>query len=157
MALIFWLHNSNKSGWRIKTGESVMKKILRRQTSGYVLSFLLLFFGLAALFLALWKTWPQVSQAGNPFSVLWASLWTEKLDFFPGVEFKLVYLIVLSMAMLITALIVFGLSRQWLLLGRKDSWVQCPFCRKRWRTSPDKALGLCPHCRQLIHPKLVDE
>jgi hypothetical protein len=134
-----------------------MKKVLRRQTSGYVLSFLLLFFGITAFVLALWRTWHQVSQAGNPFSVFWESLWTEQLVFLPGVEFKLVYLIVLSTAMLIAAFVVFALSRQWILLGRKDSWVECPFCKQRWRTSPVIALGLCPHCRQLVHPRLVDD
>jgi hypothetical protein len=156
-ALIFWLHKSNKSGWKVKEWRTVMKKVLRRQTSGYVLSILLLLFGIAALFFALWETWPQVSQAGNPFSVFWESLWAEKLVFLPGVEIKLVYLVVLSSAMIIAAFVVLALSRQWLPLGSNNSWVECPFCKKRWRTSPDKALGFCPHCRQLIHPKLVDE
>jgi len=133
-----------------------MKKVLRRQTSGYILSFLLLFFGIAALSVVLWKTWNQVTQAADPLSVFWESLWTEQLVFLSGVEFKLAYLVVLSTAMLITAFLVFALSRQWILLGRKGSWVECPFCKKRWRTSAVTALGLCPHCRQLVHPRLVD-
>lgn len=134
-----------------------MKRILRRQKSGYALGFLLLFFGLSALFWIFWKTWPDVSTANNPFSVFWQSLWNETLDFIPGVEFKLVYPLVFASAMLVAGFIVFGLSRKWFMLGGKNSLLQCPWCRKRWRTSPDKALVLCPHCRQLVHPLLVDE
>jgi uncharacterized Zn-finger protein len=132
-----------------------MKKKIRRHAPGYALGFLLLLFGFAALSWVIWKTWPRDSQS-NPFSVFWASLWVEKLVLLPGVEFELVYLVAFSVAMLIAALIVFGLSRQWLPLGGRDSRVECPFCRKHWRTSPDKALGICPYCRQLVHPKLVD-
>lgn len=150
------LHKSNKRDLKIKTRESGMKKILRRQKSGYALSFLLWFFGLAALFVVLWKTWPQVSSSENPISVFWTSLWTEKLDFIQGVEFRLAYLVVLAMAMFVVGLMVFGLSREWFLLAGKTVWLQCPFCRKRWRTSPDKALVHCPYCRQLVHPILVD-
>jgi hypothetical protein len=134
-----------------------MKRVLRRQKSGYALSFILWFFGLAALFWTLWKTWPDVSAANNPLSVFWDSLWNQTLDFIPDVEFKLVYLLVFASAMLVAGSIVFSLSRKWFLLEGKNSLLQCPWCRKRWRTSPDKALVLCPYCRQLVHPILVDE
>jgi len=139
-----------------ETRESAMKKKLRRHATGYLLSALLLFSGLATLFIVLRKTWPVVSQTNNSFSVFWASLLAEKLYLFPGVEFELSHFFILSIVMLICALVVFGLSRQWLPLGLRDSIVECPFCRKHWRTSPDKALGICPHCRQLVHPKLVN-
>jgi hypothetical protein len=132
-------------------------RILRRQKSGYALSFLLWFFGLAAIFWVFWKTWANVSVSGDPFSVFWESLWSETLDFFPGVEFKLVYLMVFASAMLVAGFVVFGLSRQWFVLGGKNSLLECPWCRKRWRSSPEKALVLCPHCRQLVHPVLVNE
>jgi hypothetical protein len=135
-----------------------MKRVLRRQKSGYAVSFLFWFFGFAALFLVFWKVWPNVSSAGdNAFSVFWDSLWSVTLDFVPGVEFKLVYLVVFASVMLVTGVIVFGLSRKWFVLGGKDSLLQCPWCKKRWRSSPDKALILCPYCRQLVHPILVDE
>jgi uncharacterized Zn-finger protein len=134
-----------------------MRKVLRRQKSGYALSFVFWFSGLAAVLWVLWRTWPEVSIASNPFSVFWESLWTETLVFLPGVEFKLVYLMVLAAALLVTGFVVFGLSRKWFLLGGTSSWLQCPFCRKRWRTSPDKALVHCPYCNHLVHPVLVDE
>ena len=134
-----------------------MKRVLRRQKSGYAISFILWFFGIAALFWTFWKTWSDVSTASSPLSVFWESLWNKTLDFIPGVELKLVYLIVFASATLVAGFIVFGLSRKWFLLEGKNSTLQCPWCRKRWRTSPDKALVLCPYCRQLVHPILVDE
>ena len=131
-----------------------MKKKLRRHAPGYALGSMLLLLGLAGLFWVFWKNWPRAQS--NPLSVFWVTLWVEKLVLLPGFEFELVYLFVFLVAMLIASLIVFGLSRQWLPLGGRDSRVECPFCRKHWRTSPDKALGICPYCRQLVHPKLVD-
>jgi hypothetical protein len=134
-----------------------MKRVLRRQKSGYAVSFILWFLGLAALFWTFWRTWPNVSAASNPLSAFWDSLWNETLDLIPGVEFKLVYLMVSASALLVVGFVVFGLSRKWFMLGGKNSLLQCPWCRKRWRTSPDKALVLCPYCNQLVHPILVDE
>ncbi|HVP40547.1 MAG TPA: hypothetical protein VMS95_01170 [Candidatus Krumholzibacteriaceae bacterium] len=134
-----------------------MKKVLRKQKSGYAVSFVLWFLGLFALFWVLWKTWPEVSVASSPFSVFWDALWTETLVFLPGVEFKLVYLVVLAVALLVTGFSVFWWSRKWFSLGGSNSWLQCPFCQKRWRTSPDKALVHCPYCNHLVHPVLVEE
>jgi hypothetical protein len=134
-----------------------MKKILRRQKSGYALSFVFWFFGLAVLFTVLWKTWPQASSVENPVSVFWESLWTEKLDFFQGIEFKLVYLVALGVAMLVAGVVVLALSRQWFLLAGEKTLFQCPFCRKQWKASPEKALVHCPHCRQLVHPQLAEK
>jgi hypothetical protein len=133
-----------------------MKKTLRRHLPGYALSFLLWFLGAAALLAVVLKTWPQVSSAENPFSVFWDSLWTRKLQIFSGVELELVYVFVAAMAMFAVGFTVFALSREWLLLAGKTVWLECPFCKKRWRTSPEKAPVLCPHCRQLVHPRLVD-
>jgi hypothetical protein len=134
-----------------------MKKMLRRQKSGYVLSLLLFLFGLTALFTVLWKTWPQVSSADNPVSVFWDSLWAEKLDLFRGFEFELSYLMFLAVAMLVAGVVVLVLSRQWFLLAGEKSLFQCPFCRKHWKASPEKALVHCPFCRQLVHPQLVEK
>ena len=134
-----------------------MKRVKKKKKSGYALSFTLWFFGLAALSWIFWRTWPDVSAANNSFSVFWESLWNETLDFIPGVEFKLAYLMVFGSAMLVTGFIVFGLSRKWFLVGGRKSLLQCPWCKKRWRTSPDKALVHCPYCRQLVHPVLTEE
>jgi len=133
-----------------------MKKTLRRRKSGYALSFLFWFFGLATLSTVLWKTWPQASTQ-NPLSVFWESLWRENLEFLPGIQFKLVYLAALGTGMLIAGAVILALSRQWLLLAGEKSLFKCPFCGKRWKASPDKALVHCPHCRQLIHPQLVEK
>ena len=133
-----------------------MNKTLRRHATGYALSFLLLFFGMATLSYALWITWPKASQKEYPLANLWTTLSTEKLKVTPTIQIPLTHIVLASIAMIIAGLAVFALSRQWLPLGGKNSIVQCPFCNNRWRTSPDKALGLCPHCRQLVHPKLVD-
>ena len=142
---------------RDKIAELVMKRVLRRQTSGYALSFVLWFFGVIALCWVFWEVWPGVSSASDPLSVFWESLWNKTLDFIPSFEFKFGYLLVFASVMLITGSVVFSLSRKWFMIEGKNSLLQCPWCRKRWRTSPDKALVLCPNCRQLVHPILVDE
>ena len=134
-----------------------MKKILRKQKSGYALSFVLWLLGIVAVFWVIWKTWPEVSVAGNPFSVFWDSLWTETLVSVSGVEFKLLYLAVLGTALIVSGFLMFSVSRKWFTLGGANSWLQCPFCHKRWRTSADKALVHCPYCNHLVHPVLVNE
>ena len=133
-----------------------MKKTLRRQRSGYALGFLLLLFGFAALFVTLWKTWPAMSSAENPVSILWESLWMEKFGLFQGIEIELVYLAVTGAITLVSGVIVLTLSRQWFLLVGEKALFRCPFCRRRWNTSSDKALVHCPHCRQLVHPNPVE-
>jgi hypothetical protein len=130
--------------------------VFRRQKSAYALSLVLCVLGVIALLVALWKTWPQVSSAKDPFSTFLGLLWTEKLDFIPGLEFKLSYLVVLGDALLISGLIVGVLSVQRFYLPGKIVWYRCPFCKKEWRSSGVKALVHCPHCRQLIHPTMVE-
>jgi len=132
-------------------------KVLRRQKSAYALSLLLCLVGIAALLTALWKTWPKVSSAKDPFSTFLTLLWTENLDFVPGVEFKLVYLVVLGDVMLISGVVVYVLSVEQFYLPGKVVWYRCPFCNKDWRSSGVKALVHCPHCRQLVHPKMIEK
>jgi DNA-directed RNA polymerase subunit RPC12/RpoP len=103
-----------------------------------------------------WKTWPQISSAENPLSTFLTLLWTENLDLIQGSEFKLVYLIILGDAMLVTGVVVWILSRQWFYLLGKNVWFQCPFCKKKWKSIGDKALVHCPHCRQLVHPRIIE-
>jgi hypothetical protein len=134
-----------------------MKKTLRRLKSGYVLSFVLWFLGLVALFWVFWVTWADVSVANSPLSTFWELLWNRTFNFVPGFEFKLVYLTVSALGTLVAGFIVFGFSREWFLLGGKNSLLECPWCKKRWRSSPDKALVHCPHCRQLVHPVQIDD
>jgi hypothetical protein len=132
-------------------------RILRRQKSAYALSLILALAGITALLITLWKTWPQISSVKDPFSTFMTLLWTEKLDFISGVEFKLIYLVVLGDVMLISAVIVYVLSVQWFFLPGKIVLYRCPFCHKDWRSSGDKALVHCPHCRQLVHPTLIEK
>lgn len=134
-----------------------MKRMLRRQKSGYALSLILCFIGVTAPFVALWKTWPKVSSAQNHFSTFWTLLWTEQLDLIPGIGSKLVYLVILGAVMFIFGVVIWTLSRQWFYLAGETALFQCPFCKKKWRASPDKGLVQCPHCRQLVHPKMVEK
>jgi hypothetical protein len=132
-------------------------QILRRKRSTYALSLILCLAGIAALLVTLWKTWPEVSSSKDPFSTFLTLLWTEKLNLIPALEFKLVYLLVLGDAMLISGAVLLVLSVQRFYLPGKVVWYRCPFCNKDWRSSGDKALVHCPHCRQLIHPIIIEK
>jgi len=134
-----------------------MKFTLRKQKSAYALSLIFCLTGITAILATVWITWSKISSAEDPFSTFLTLLWTEKLDFIPGVEFKLVYLIILGDIMLISGVVIWVLSRQWFYLPGKTTWFQCPFCKKKWRSSGDKALVHCPHCLQLIHPLMVED
>ncbi len=135
-----------------------MLKILRRQKSGYVLSLVLCSIGLTSLFVAVWKTWPEVSSADNPLSTFWTLLWREQLSLVPNVEFKLSYLIILGTAMFASGIIVLALSRQWFHLPTGEIVLyQCPFCRKQWRGHRDHKLANCPHCRKQTYPAMVEK
>lgn len=132
-------------------------KVLRRQKSGYVLSLLLCSVGVATLLATLWRIWPQVSSARDPFSTFLTLLWTENQNLVPGIGFKLVYLVVLGDAMLVAGVLVYVLSVQRIFLPGRVVWYRCPFCNKDWRSSGTKALVHCPHCRQLVHPTMIEK
>ena len=132
-------------------------KILRRQKSAHALSIILCVIGVIALFATLWRLWPQISVAEDPFSTFLTLLWTEKLNFVPEVEFRLVSLFILGDAMLVLGVVVYVLSVQWFYLPGKVVWYRCPFCNKEWRSSGDKALVHCPFCRQLVHPTMIEK
>ena len=132
-------------------------KILRRQKSAHALSIVLCVIGVIALFATLWRIWPQISSAKDPFSTFLTLLWTEKLNFIPEIEFRLVSLFILGDAMLVLGVMVYVLSVQWFYLPGKVVWYRCPFCNKEWRSSGDKALVHCPFCRQLVHPTLMEK
>ena len=132
-------------------------KILRRQKSAHALSTILCVIGVIALFATLWRIWPQISSAKDPFSTFLTLLWTEKLNFIPEVEFRLVSLFILGDVMLVLGVVVYVLSVQWFYLPGKVVWYRCPFCNKEWKSSGDKALVHCPFCRQLVHPTMMEK
>jgi len=132
-------------------------KILRRQKSAHALSIILCVIGVIALFATLWRIWPQISSAKDPFSTFLTLLWTEKLNFIPEVEFRLVFLFILGDAMLVLGVVVYVLSVQWFYLPGKVVWYRCPFCNKEWRSSGDRALVHCLFCRQLVHPTMIEK
>jgi DNA-directed RNA polymerase subunit RPC12/RpoP len=132
-------------------------KILRMQKPAYALGLLLCTLGVIALVATLWETWPQVSTAKDPFSTFLGLLWTEKLNFISDFEFRLVYLVIFADAALIAGVTVCALSVRWFYLPGKIVWYRCPFCNKDWKSSGDKALVHCPHCRQLVHPVMIEK
>lgn len=132
-------------------------RILRRQKSTYALSLFLVLLGVAALLFTVWKTWPQVSSATDPLSTFMNLLGTEKLDFVPIFEFKLIHLFALGDALLISGVLLYVLSVQWFYLPGRIVWFRCPFCNKDWKSTGNKALVHCPHCRQLVHPILIEK
>jgi len=132
-------------------------KVLRRNKPGYILSLLLFSIGIATLSAMLWICWPQASSSKDPFSTFLSLLWTKNLNFVSGVEIKLSFLFVLGDAMLVAGIGVYVLSVQRVYLPGKVVWLRCPFCNKEWRSSGTKALVHCPHCRQLVHPTMVEK
>ena len=135
-----------------------MSKILRRQKSGYALSLILCLIGLTSLFVALWKTWPEVSSANNSFSAFWTLLWREQLDLIPSFELKLAYLVILGTVMLVSGVLIWVLSRQWFHLPAGEIVLfQCPFCKKQWRGHRNQELVNCPRCRKQTYPRIVEK
>ena len=132
-------------------------RILRKQKSTYAISVILLILGIAALLATIWKTWSQVSTASNPISTFMGLLWTEKINVISGFDFALAYLFALGDVMLISGIILYVLSVQSMYLPGKTVWYRCPFCHKDWKATGDKALVHCPHCRQLVHPTIVEK
>jgi hypothetical protein len=131
-------------------------KILIRQKSAYALSIILCLLGIFAIFFAIWKIDPLLSS-GDPFSTFLSLLWTENLTLISGLEFKLVFFVILGSIMLVSGIIIGVLSKQWVVLPGRTVWFQCPFCNKKWRATGDKALVHCPHCNQLIHPRMTEK
>lgn len=133
-----------------------MKRILRRQKSAYILSLIFCSIWLATLLLTLWKMWPRVSSSEVPLSTFLALLWEEELSLIPGLQFRLIYLTILGDVMLISGVVIWLTSRKWFVLPGEITLFQCPYCKKRWRSKGDKALVQCQHCRQLVHPRIVN-
>lgn len=133
-----------------------MKRVLRKQRSVYAFSLFLILAGVLALATALWKTYPKFSVSQSPLPTFLSLLWEETVNIADLITFKLVYLVVFGDVALVSGFILWLLSRQWLTVPGKTIWYECPFCKKRWKAIGDKALVHCPHCRQLVHPKIVE-
>jgi DNA-directed RNA polymerase subunit RPC12/RpoP len=134
-----------------------MRRVLRKQKSAYALSLTLCLLAVAIFLAILWKTYPTISSSGDPFSTFLSLLWTEGLSFSPWFSIKLIHLVILGDLLLIAGVVLWVLSRQWLVVPGKMVWFQCPFCKKKWRSTGDKALVHCPYCRQLVHPRIAEE
>jgi hypothetical protein len=133
-----------------------MKRVLRKQRFLYGFSLLLIIAGAAALAAVLWKTYPKLPMSQNPLSTFLSLLWEENINIVNTVSFRLVYLVLFGDVALVLGFILWLLSRQWLIVPGKFVWYECPFCKKKWKAVGDKALVHCPHCRQLVHPKIVE-
>ncbi|MGB9959533.1 MAG: hypothetical protein ACPLKQ_03305 [Candidatus Bathyarchaeales archaeon] len=134
-----------------------MRRVLRKQKFMYALGLSFCLAGIIAFSITLWKTYPQFSSSGTPFSTFLSLLWTENITLTSWLEFKLIYLVIFGDVMLISGVILWILSRQWFIIPGKTVWFQCPFCKKKWKSASDKALVHCPYCRQLVHPKMTEK
>lgn len=134
-----------------------LTKAIRRYKFGYVFGVVLCIISCMVIAFAVWKTWPEISGNVNPLSAFWDFLWVEEIDLVPGVEFKLTYLVVLAGALLCLGVGVIAFSRQWFFLPGKTMKLQCPFCKKFWRAGYNRGQVLCPHCRHLVHPRIIEE
>ncbi|MEM1563057.1 MAG: hypothetical protein QW161_00080 [Candidatus Bathyarchaeia archaeon] len=134
-----------------------MKRILRKQKSMYALSLAFCLLGVAALFATVWKTYPKISASADPLSSFLSLLWTEELSLFSWFSFKLIYLVAFGDVLFIAGIVLWLLSRQWFVVPGSTVWFECPFCKKKWKATGDKALVHCPYCRQLIHPRIAEK
>jgi hypothetical protein len=134
-----------------------LKKAIRRYKLGYALAAILCFIGVIALLTVVWIIWPQIASSPDPFSVFWTSLWEEQVNWISGIEFKLMYFVILAATTLPLGVIVFAFSRQWFFLPGNVIKLQCPFCKRFWRARYDGGQVLCPHCQHLIHPRMSED
>jgi hypothetical protein len=141
----------------VTLGSTSLKRTLRRYRLGYILSAILCLIGLISLSIVILKSWPQMGSSSDFFSAFWVSLWEENLSLIPGLEFRLAYFLILSVATFVSAVAVFMFSRQSFLLPGKAFRLQCPFCKKFWRASYDRGQVLCPHCHHLVHPRMTEQ
>ena len=132
-----------------------MRKVLRRSKFGYTLSLILFVLGILAITFAFWRVWLKTDSANKFASAFWNLLWTEKFDVIAGMSFKLIFLFIFGVIAIVFGSLILVFSRKWFIVGERVL-VECPFCRKRWRTDPQKALVHCPFCRQLVHPRIVE-
>ena len=145
----------NLPNW--KTWESQLTKTIRRYKFGFVFGVMLCITGCMLISYAVWKGWSEISNSTNPLSAFWDFLWIENIDLIPIVEFRLVYLVVLAGAILCLGVGVIAFSRQWFFLPGKTMKLQCSFCKKFFKAGYNTGQVLCPHCRHLVHPRIVEK
>ena len=133
-----------------------MKRVFRKQRWVYGLSLFLIIAAVTVLAAVIWNTYPRLSISQDPLSTFLWLLWEENINFANILTFKLVYLVIFGDVALVLGFILWLLSRQWFTVPEKVVWYECPFCKKKWKAVGDKALVHCPHCRQLVHPKIVE-
>jgi hypothetical protein len=134
-----------------------MRRILRKQKFVYALSLVFCQLGVTALLVVLWKAYPKISSSADPFSTFLSLLWTEKLSLFSWFSFKLIHFVIVGDILLIAGFILWVLSRQWFVVPSETVWFERPFCKKKCRSTGDKALVHCPYCRQLVHPRIAEK
>jgi len=132
-----------------------MRRILRREKSGYALGLIFCLLGLILLATVLWKVWLRVSISQLVLSDLWSYLWTEQLDFPWGVGFKLIYFTILGVVILFSGAVMLALSEKWFTLSGETVLLTCPYCKNHWRASRGKGWAECPHCRQFVQPQVA--
>lgn len=132
-----------------------MRRILRREKSGYALGIIICLVGLILLAIALWKAWLKVSVSQHVLSDLWAYLWTEQIDFAFGFGFKLIYFTILGTVLLFAGTVTLALSQKSFTLSGEAVLLMCPYCKNHWRASRAKGWAECPHCRQFIQPEVA--
>jgi len=131
-----------------------MRRILRREKSGYALGIIFCLIGLFLLAAVLWKAWLHVSGSQNVLSDLWSCLWTEQIDFALGVAFKLIYFTGLGVVIFLAGIVMVALSQKWFTLPGESVLLTCPYCKNHWRANRAKGWAECPHCRQFIQPSV---
>ena len=134
-----------------------LTKAIRRYKFGFVFGVALCITSCMMIAFTIWKAWSEISSNTDPLSAFWHFLWVGEIDLIPGVEFKLTYLVILAGALLCLGVGVIAFSRQWFFLPGTTMKLQCPFCKKLWKAGFNRGQILCPHCRHLIHPRIVEE
>jgi len=132
-----------------------MRRILRREKSGYTLGLIFCLAGLFLLAVVLWKTWPYLSVSQLVLSDLLSYLWTEQFDFPLGIGVKLLHLTILGALILFSGTVMLAVSQKWFTLSGETVLLICPYCRNHWRASRAKGWAECPHCRQLVQPRAM--
>ena len=131
-----------------------MRKVLRKEKSGYAVGLIFCLIGLILLVVVSWKAWLHLSGSQLVLSDLWSLLWTEPLDFAFGVEFKLMHFTILGTALFLGGMVMLLLSRKWFTLAGENVLLTCPYCKNHWRASRAKGWAECPHCRQFVQPQV---
>jgi len=134
---------------------SPMRRILRREKSGYALGLILCLVGLFLLAVVLWKALSNVSVSQLVLSDLWSYLWSAQLVFPFGIKFSLIYFVILGAMFFFSGIAVLALSQKWFTLPGETVLLTCPYCKNHWRASRGKGWAECPHCRQFVQPQVM--